>query len=149
MPPPKCVHCTDINSTEENVVGFNKLYITLEKRIKIFLSHSPMQYIYANNLIHVGLIEQTVKLIILFLGHLHSGDTKLGPGKCAHNLCIYYLTLSNPGYHYQTQGTYQIGMSTSRPCFTKRDIFLFRVSSECGWRGTDLQTSCIDKLRSI
>ena len=23
-----------------------------------------------------------------------------------------------------TQGTYQTGMSTSRPCFTKRDIFL-------------------------
>ena len=39
-----------------------------------------MQYIlYANNLIHVGLIEQTVLLIILFLGHLHSGDTKFGP----------------------------------------------------------------------
>ena len=50
-----------------------------------------MHYIYANNLIHVGLIEQTVSLIILFLGHLHSGDTKFGPGKCAHNLCIYYL----------------------------------------------------------
>ena len=50
-----------------------------------------MQYIYANNLIHVGLIEQTVLLIILFLGHLHSGDTKFAPGKCAHNRCIYYL----------------------------------------------------------
>ena len=32
------------------------MYITLEKRIKILLSHYPMQYIYANNLIHVGLI---------------------------------------------------------------------------------------------
>ena len=50
-----------------------------------------MQYIlYANNLIHVDLIEETVLLIILFLGHLHSGDTTFGPGKCAHNLCIYY-----------------------------------------------------------
>ena len=55
------------------------------------LSHYPMQYIlYANNLIHVDLIEETVLLIILFLGHLHSGDTTFGPGKCAHNLCIYY-----------------------------------------------------------
>ena len=59
--------------------------------MKILLSHYPIQYIYANNLIHVGLIEQTVLLIILFLGHLHSGDTKFAPGKCAHNLCIYYL----------------------------------------------------------
>ena len=53
-----------------------------------------MQYIlYANNLIHVGLIEQTVRSVIdhPLLGHLHSGDTKFGPGKCAHNLCIYYL----------------------------------------------------------
>ena len=34
----------------------------------------------------------------------------------------------------QTQGTYQIGMSTSRPCFTKRDIF-FWMSRECGLEG--------------
>ena len=60
VPPPKCVHCSDINSTSENFVGFNKLYVTLEKRIKILLSHYPIQYIYVNNLIHVGLIEQTV-----------------------------------------------------------------------------------------
>ena len=90
VPLPRCVHCTDINSTQENFVGFNKLYITLEKRIKILLSHYPMQYIlYANNLIHVGLIEQT--LIILILGHFYSGDTKFGPGKCAHNLSLYLL----------------------------------------------------------
>ena len=86
------------------------------------LSHYPMQYIYANNLIHVGLIEQTVLLIILFLGQLHSGDTKFGAGKCAHNLCIYYLTLSNPGYHYRTQGTYQ------DPVVQKLDNAIHRIN---------------------
>ena len=79
VPPPKCVHCTDINSTYENFVGFNKLYFRLEKGIKILLNHYPMQYIYANNLIHVGLFEQTVQLIILFWDTSIQGKQNLVP----------------------------------------------------------------------
>ena len=73
-----------------------------------------MQYIlYANNLIHVGLIEQTVLLIILFLGHLHSEDTKFGPGKCAHNLCIYVLPLLKGRVtSIQRKGTFFVGPET-------------------------------------
>ena len=40
-----------------------------------------MQYIYANNLIHVSLFEQTIDHPLL--GHLHSVEAKFGPGKCA------------------------------------------------------------------
>ena len=35
---------------------------------------------------------------------------------------------------WHTRGTYQIGMSTSTPCFTKSDI-IFRMSSERGGEG--------------
>ena len=27
----------------------------------------------------------------VYKGHLHSGDTKFGPGKCLDNRCIFYL----------------------------------------------------------
>ena len=95
-------------------LGFNKLYIGLEKRIKILLCHYPMQYIYANNLILVGLFAQTVLLIILFLGHLHSGNTKFGPGKCAHNLYIYDIVplLNGRVASIQRKGTFFLGPET-------------------------------------
>ena len=38
-----------------------------------------MQYIYANNLIHVGLFEQTVQLIILFWDTSIQGKQNLVP----------------------------------------------------------------------
>ena len=38
-----------------------------------------MQYIYANNLIHVGLFEQTVELIILFWDTSIQGKQNLVP----------------------------------------------------------------------
>ena len=62
VPPAQvCSLHSDINLTQKNLVGLNKLYIGLKKRIQIMLSHYPIQYIlYANNLIHVGLIEQIV-----------------------------------------------------------------------------------------
>ena len=63
-----------------------------------------MQYIlYANNLIHVGLIEKTVLLIILFLGHLHSGDKKFGPKKCAHNLFVSIITINGTSHLYSEE----------------------------------------------
>ena len=68
-----------------------------------------MQYIYANNLIHVGLIEQIVKLIILFLWHLNLGNTKFGAGKCAHIIFVSITSIKGTSELYSEE--------------IKRDIF--------------------------
>ena len=37
------------------------------------------------------------------LGHLHSGDTKFGPGKCAHNLCIFITSIKETSDLYSEE----------------------------------------------